>query len=181
MKIDKPFNTLTKNEYLLYIPEHKKYSDFNTLGLYRSLLENEKLSIEQKIEVRDIAHQNFFKTFEFLQLKDPRTYLEVSTLGQEMTVADERQAWEDIRTNQEKIIKEKKLNHRNFGQYSKHNCGYEDCPMNGIMIKEGSWMAEWHMRFDSDSNEYAKQEKSERRKKDRKNKHQIINENLELD
>lgn len=49
MRIDTPFNTLTKSEYLRYISNHKKHSDFNTLGLYRSLLETDKLTIEQKM------------------------------------------------------------------------------------------------------------------------------------
>lgn len=181
MQIDRQFNTLTKTEYLLYISEYKKYSDFNTLGLYRSLLENDLLTIEDKIEVRDFAHMKFLKAFEFFQLKDPGTYIKVSTLGQDLTVADEQQAWNNVKTNQEKWINEKKPGHRNFGVYSKHNCGYKDCPMNGVMIKEGSWMAECHMRFDSDSHQYPKQVKSERRKTDRKNEQRIIKRNMELD
>ena len=85
MKIGKPFNQFTKQEYLESIPNHKQYSDFNTLGLYRSLLENGILSLEEKLEIRDLAHSYFQKTFVFLQLKDPFTYLKMYHLGEELT------------------------------------------------------------------------------------------------
>lgn len=149
-KITKPFNQFTKQEYLETIPNHKQYSDFNTLGLYRSLLENENLSLEEKLEIRDLAHAHFQKTFDFLQLKDPFTYLRVYHLGEELTRQQEMAFWEIIRENQEKILKDKKINHRNFGIYSKHNCGYETCPYNGLMIKQGSFFAENSMCFASD-------------------------------
>jgi hypothetical protein len=142
MKIGTKFNRLTYQEYVQIIDRHEKYTDFNTLGLYRSIIENDKLSLSDKIAIRDLAHEKFSKTFEFLQLKDPYVYLQVSTLGRELTVADEQQLWQDIRHNQEKILKAKRIKHRNFGDYSKHNCGYENCPYNGIMIRQGSWLAE---------------------------------------
>jgi hypothetical protein len=50
MEIEQKFNQLTAKEYLFYIDNHKKYTNFNTLGLYRSLLENEKLTLAEKIE-----------------------------------------------------------------------------------------------------------------------------------
>lgn len=53
---------------------HKKYTDFNVLGLYRSISENDKLPLEDKIYIRDLANETFGKTFNFLQLKDPKTY-----------------------------------------------------------------------------------------------------------
>ncbi|VAW11216.1 hypothetical protein MNBD_BACTEROID03-2545, partial [hydrothermal vent metagenome] len=62
-----------------------------------------------------------------MQLKDPQTYFSVITLGKKLTVADERQIWNDIILNQEKILKEKRIKHRNFGDYSKHNCGDKNC------------------------------------------------------
>ena len=46
-------------------------------------------------------------------------------MGEDLTIADERQFWSEIRKSQEKILKDKKINHRNFGVYSKHICGYE--------------------------------------------------------
>ena len=53
MKIGRQFNTLTLKEYLFFIDNHKKYTDFNTLGLYRSITENKKLTMEDKIAVRE--------------------------------------------------------------------------------------------------------------------------------
>lgn len=108
MKIDRKFNTFTLKEYFFYIDNHKKYTDFNTLGLYRSLMENEKLSLEEKIEAREYAHKTFRKTFDFLQLKDPNVFAGVSTLGQELTVADKNQLWENIKKNQQKILTDKR-------------------------------------------------------------------------
>ena len=109
MKIGKRFNELSKSDYFHFIDNYKKYSDFNTLGMYRSICENEKLSLNDRIEIRDYANTVFEKTFEFYQLKDPKTYLDLSTLGYEMTVADERKVWDDIIINQEKILSKKKI------------------------------------------------------------------------
>ena len=165
MKIGKPFNTLHKKEYIFYIDNHKKYTDFNTLGLYRSICENNKINLSEKIQIRDYTNTLFGKTFNFYQLKDPDTYFQLTTLGKELTKADEAKVWDDIRTNQEKILKEKRIKHRNFGNYSKHNCGFPDCPYNGIMIKQGSWLSEGNMHFDSDKNRYCKKWKLEIAKK----------------
>jgi hypothetical protein len=174
MKIGKKFNQLSLSEYKHYIDNYKKYTDFNTLGLYRSIGENERLSLEDKIEIRDYANEVFGKTFNFYQLKDPGTYFELITLGKELTKADETQIWRDIKANQQKILREKRIKHRNFGDYSKHNCLYEDCPMNGIMVKQGSYLAESHLWFDSDKKKYSRKQKAERIKKERKSKSQII-------
>ena len=176
MKIDQPFNLLSLKEYLYYIDNHKKYTDFNTLGLYRSLTENENLSLEEKIAVRDYANKTFQKTFDFLQIKDPMTYFLVSTLGEEMTEADKHQFWQDIRKNQQAILNDKKIKHRNFGDYSKHNCGYEDCPFNGIMIKQGSILAECNMRFSGDKDKYVTKKKAKKVKSERKHVKKIISE-----
>ena len=174
MKIDKKFNQLSKEEYFYFIDNYKQYSDFNTLGLYRSICENENLELNDQIEIRDHANTVFEKTFNFYQLKDPKTYFDLTTLGLELTVADERQIWSDIRVNQEKILSDKKIKHRNFGEYSKHNCGHEDCPYNGLMIKQGSSFAEASMHFKSDKNTASSKMKSKRVKKQRKNMRQII-------
>tara|TARA_R110001632_G_scaffold140060_1_gene255966 strand:- start:70215 stop:70757 length:543 start_codon:yes stop_codon:yes gene_type:complete len=179
MKIGKRFNELSKSDYFHFIDNYKKYSDFNTLGMYRSICENEKLSLNDRIEIRDYANTVFGKTFEFYQLKDPKTYFDLSTLGYEMTVADERKVWDDIIINQEKILSKKKIKHRNFGEYSKHNCGYEDCKFNGLMIKQGSGLAESSIHFRSDKNADAAKLKSNRIKKERRNKNQIIKDNLD--
>ena len=179
MKIGKRFNELSKSDYFHFIDNYKKYSDFNTLGMYRSICENEKLSLNDRIEIRDYANTVFGKTFEFYQLKDPKTYFDLSTLGYEMTAADERKVWDDIIINQEKILSKKKIKHRNFGEYSKHNCGYDDCKFNGLMIKQGSGLAESSMHFRSDKNTDAAKLKSNRIKKERRNKNQIIKDNLD--
>jgi len=179
MKIGKKFNQLSKSEYLHYIDNHKKYTDFNTLGLYRSICENEKLELSDKTYIRDYANGFFEKTFNFYQLKDPRTYFDLITLGRELTRADERQIWDDIRKNQEKILSDKKIKHRNFGNYSKHNCGYSDCRYNGLMIKQGSWLTENHMSFKSDKSQSAAKDKSQRIKKERKDQYKIIRDELD--
>ena len=179
MVIGKKFNQLRKDEYFDLIDNYKKYLDFNTLGMYRSICENESLDLSDRIELRDYANVVFEKTFNFYQLKDPKTFFDLSTLGLEMTVADEKQVWNDIRINQEKILANKKIKHRNFGEYSKHNCGYEDCPYNGLMIKQGSYLAESGMHFNSDRNKVSNKKKSERMKKQRKNKHRIIREDFD--
>jgi hypothetical protein len=64
MEIGQKFNTLNIKEYFFYIDNYKKYTDFNTLGLYRSIVENEKLSLDDKKAVREYAHKIFRKTFE---------------------------------------------------------------------------------------------------------------------
>lgn len=174
MEIGEKFNSLTLKEYFHYIENHKKYVNFNTLGLYRSIIENEKLTLTNKIAVRDFANNFFQKTFDFLQIKDPFTYFKVITLGKFLTIGDEKQIWNQIRTNQEKILKDKKIKHRNFGVYSKHSCNYETCNLNGLMIEQGSLLTEHEMRFDSDKNKFSAQLKSERFKKDRKKEKQIV-------
>ena len=179
MKIGKRFNQLNKSDYFYYIDHYKKYTDFNTLGLYRSICENKKLTISDRVEIRDYANKTFGKTFEFYQLKDPVTYFDLQTLGQELTIADERKVWDDIRRNQEKILSKKKIKHRNFGEYSKHNCGYEDCRLNGLMIRQGSKFTESHMYFNSDKDKYLAKEKSLQIKKDRKNTQSIISDELD--
>jgi hypothetical protein len=162
MKIGVKFNQLTYTEYLQVIEYHQKYTDFNTLGLYRSIIENDKLDLDQKIAIRDLAHTKFFKTFEFLQIKDSYTYIQVSTIGETLTKADERQLWQDVRINQEQILNAKRIKHRNFGSYAKHDCGYNDCPYNGVMIRQGGFLSESTIRFDSDNHRWAKEWKARR-------------------
>ncbi len=162
MKIGVKFNQLTYAKYLQVIEYHQKYTDFNILGLYRSLLENDKLDLAQKIAIRDLAHDKFLKTFEFLQLKDPYTYIQVSTIGEILTKADERQLWQNVRSNQEKILKDKRIKHRNFGIYSKHDCGYDNCPYNGVMIHQDGFLTESTISFDSDNHRWARQLKARR-------------------
>jgi hypothetical protein len=179
MKLGRPFNKLTFSEYTTFIPMYEQFSDWNVLGLYRSIIEHEKLSLDEKIQVRDLSHTFFQKQFDFLQLKDPKTYIAINTIGQELTKADEHQLWENVKINQQKILTEKRIKHRNFGDYSKHNCGVETCTHLGLMIKQGSFLCEQQIRFDSDKNAWTAQLKSERLKKDRKNRKTIIDEAME--
>ena len=79
-----------------------------------------------------------------------------------MTKADERQLWQNVSINQEQILKDKKIKHRNFGNYSKHDCGYDDCPYNGVMIRQGGFLTESTIRFDSDNHRWAKELKARR-------------------
>lgn len=174
MKIGKRFNLLSVKEYLHYIENHKKYADFNALGLYRSILENEKLTLAEKILVRDFANKFFQKYFDFLQIKDPFTYIKLFILGESLTVADEKQLLNQIKVHQQKFLKNKRIKHRNFGIYSKHSCGYESCNYNGLMIEQNSFLTEHQMRFDSDKNRFSLKIKSERLKKVRKKERQKI-------
>lgn len=181
MEIGQKFNKLTLKEYFFYIDNYKKYKDFNTLGLYRSIVENKKLTLTDKLAVRAYAHKTFKKTFDFLQLKDPKTFVEVEYLGQELTKGDEERIWNEVKKNQQRILADKKIKHRNFGEYSRHSCGNENCIWNGIMIRQGSWLSEGTMHFVGDKNKYAQKVKSVKQKSDRKKEKQIIKRELEND
>jgi hypothetical protein len=63
--------------------------------------------------------------------------------------------------------------------FIKHNCGVETCRYFGLMVKQGSFLCEQQIRFDSDKNAWEAQLKSERLKRDRKNRKAIIDEGLE--
>ncbi|MFI2744653.1 hypothetical protein ACG2LH_18100 [Zhouia sp. PK063] len=168
MTIGKPFNQLKIGEYMLIMEQHTDYTDFNTLGLYRSLLENSYLSLEERLQIREKAHTYFQKTFEFLQLKDPQTYFEVLTLGERLTQGDVLNHWRMIRENQQRILQKKRIKHRNFGTYSKHDCGYDYCPYNGLMIRQGSILAETSICFKQDKHKDEKRNKSIRLAKEKR-------------
>lgn len=150
MKLNRRLNQLTEADYQHLLVNYQRYTDFNSLGLFRSLLENEKLNLDQRQRLRDAAVAVFPKFYEFLQLKDPHTYFRLTTLGQELTIADEQAAWDAIRRAQQRILTEKRIRHRNIGIYAKHNCGYDTCPLDGLMIRQGTRIYEDVMRFDSD-------------------------------
>ncbi|GAB3829487.1 hypothetical protein [Hymenobacter jeollabukensis] len=150
MKLNRRLNQLTEAEYRHLLANYRRYTDFNSLGLFRSLLENDKLEPTQRQRLRDAAIEAFPKFYEFLQLKDPHTYFRLRTLGQELTVADERTFWEQISQAQQRLLADKRLRHRNFGMYSKHSCGYDTCPLNGLMIRPGSPIMEDAVCFSTD-------------------------------
>ena len=179
MKIGRQFNTFTQGEYTHLLANYKKYTDFNHLGLFRSIVENDRLMPGQRTEVRDAAIRVFPKFFEFLQLKDPHTYFSLSTLNKALTVADEQQAWEDIRRNQQQLLAAKRINHRNIGTYAKHDCGYDTCKLNGLMLRQGSPLAERNLWFCSDKNRYQARLKSDKQKRDRKHQRSIVEQDME--
>jgi len=179
MTIGKKFNELNHEEYIFFIDNHKKYKDFNILGLYRSLVENDKLSLQDKLAVRNHAHSLFKKSFDFLQLKDPHTFVEVSSLGIDLTKADERRIWDEVIKNQQNILNDKRIRHRNFGTYSKHDCPYDDCIYKGLMVRPDSRLAWGSMHFASDKNRFQKKLKSNRRRADRKREQVLINEQID--
>jgi len=179
MKVGRQLNTLSYNEYLHLLKNYSRFTDFNSLGLFRSILESENLTLEQKLEVRDMAIHTFPKFFIFLQVKDPWTFRKLELLGQEFTVADEDRLREVIELNQQKILADKRIRHRNFGIYSKHSCGYDTCHLSNLMIKQGSWLAERHIYFQTDQHsKYSVFAKAERYKKERKMKRHLIQEDL---
>jgi hypothetical protein len=175
VQLKQKFNKLTYAEYICVIDDRKKISNFNTLGLFRSIVETNKLDIAQKIAVRDYANRFLHKSFDFLQLKDPETYFNLITLGENLTVADEKKIYTDIRHNQQKILKNKRIKHRNFGTHSKHDCGSEYCCCRGRMIKRGSILEESRIIFDSDRHHtWYTRLKVELAKKERKNMKQLV-------
>lgn len=86
-----------------------------------------------------------------------------------------------IKENQEKILADKRINHRNFGTYSKHNCGRENCPYNELMTQKGSFLEYHPMQMSLEGRRYSAQNKSDSRRKDRKRERAIINRLLTLD
>lgn len=178
MKINRQFNTFNLREYMDIIPNHKKYTDFNTLGLYRSIHETQKLSTKEKIAVRDFANTFFQKTYDFLQIKDPWTYVDLEMLGLNLTNQQEHLIWEKVRIYQQEYLKEKRIRHRNFGVFSKHCCGSEYCQYKGLMLKNGrhpSVLMESEITFKTDKSTRSLKAKSQQVVKDRKNEKKIIN------
>jgi hypothetical protein len=51
---------------------------------------------------------------------------------------------------------------------AQNNCGYDNCVWNGLMIRQGSWLTESNVHFQSDNNKYQQKLKSDRRKSERK-------------
>lgn len=174
MKIWKKFNTCTFQEYKDIFEYHKEYEDFNILWIYRSLLENQWLSVQEKIEVKELYNTEFWKTYHFLQVKDPITYFHLELFGKKYTKSDADQLYNNIQKNQQKILKDKKIKHRNFGTYSKHLCWIEGCPMDGMMIQYWWYWAEYNMQFEGDKHwvfhKSWKHVKSDNNKKERKAK-----------
>lgn len=175
MEINKKFNTFTLEEYIFYIDNRKKYTNFNELWLFRSVFENEKITIDEQIQLKEYIIKEMPKVYEFMQVRHPDLYEKIFFLGKNPTKGDEDALWKTIRLNQEKILKTKKIKHRNFWDYSKHNCGYDDCHLNWLMIQKWSWFCENNMHFISDQHSYRMKDKSYKLKQERKSEKNIVN------
>lgn len=164
MQIKKKFNTFTYNEYIQILKNYKKYTNFNTLGLYRSIIENKKLSIDEKIKIRKSCNEHFFKFFQFLQIKDVNTYVKLVLLGEDYTEADKQLLFDKAFLYKRVTLSKKKIKHDNIGTASKHMCGHDDCSYNGIMTPPSK---------NYRKNRYNKIAKSISYKKERKNKNYL--------
>lgn len=119
MKIGKPFRNMSIAEYRHYLAHHQKYSDFNPLGLYRSILENPALNSAKQQEVLALANRHFQKFYDFLVVKNLPTYARLSRLGQPpLSEAQERQYIEQLRKTADKRLAETDIRHWRVGVYS---------------------------------------------------------------
>ena len=107
-------------EYRHYIAHHQKYADFNPLGLYRSILENNKLSEAEKQAVLALAKHYFPKFYDFLLVKDFNTYVALSRLG--LPPLNPAQQWDynaQLRIQAEKILACKRIHNWRVGTQTK--------------------------------------------------------------
>ena len=120
MKLNRPFNTLTLAQYRQIIPQHARYADFNPLALYRSILENNKLSEAEKQAMLALAKHYFPKFYDFLLVKDFNTYAALSRLG--LPPLSPAQQWdysEQLRIQAEKILACKRIRNWRVGTQTK--------------------------------------------------------------
>jgi hypothetical protein len=97
-------------------------------------------------------------------------------LGADLSGREKRVFFGKVKENQQKILAEKRIRHRNFGTYSKHKCGYDTFHLNGLMIQtknQSSAGSECLITFKTDKNRYAAKEKSIRLRKKQKAFEQI--------
>ena len=137
MRIDQPFNELSAARIRTIILNYKQYKDFNRLGLFRGLIESAHLSSEERTGLQQLARRTFARYFDFLVIKDPDTWWQTEYPDWvETSFGDRLNRWREIRERQQVIIERKGLGHRNFGVFSKHDCGRADCPLDGVMVKK---------------------------------------------
>ena len=115
MKINKKFKQMSMAEYHHYIAHHQKYADFNPLGLYRSILENDKLDEAAQLEILAFANQYFQRFYNFLFIKDPVAYSKLATLGQGLSETQQRQHLSHVWDRREKWCAEKGIRHQRIG------------------------------------------------------------------
>ena len=111
MKVNKKFKQMSMAEYRHYIAHHQKYADFNPLGLYRSILENDKLDEAAQLEILAFANQYFQRFYDFLFIKDPVAYSRLATLGQDLSETQQRQHLSRVWDRREQWCAEKAIRH----------------------------------------------------------------------
>ena len=119
MKLNARFNTFTLPRYREAIANHKRYTDFNPLALFRSILENGKLGEAEQLEVLALAKAAFPRFYRHLLLKDLCTYAAISRLGQEPL--GEAKMWQyinNLRCEQEKEFAKRKIRNSRVGAYT---------------------------------------------------------------
>lgn len=139
MKLNARFNTFTLPRYREAIANHKRYTDFNPLALFRSILENGKLGEAEQLEVLALAKAAFPRFYRHLLLKDLRTYAALSRLGQEpLGDAQMRQYINKLRCEQEKEFAKRKIRNARVGAYTVSEwitCGEDGGRGNGQRMK----------------------------------------------
>jgi len=178
MKIGRPFHQLSVGTLRRLIPAYRKYTDFNRLGFFRGLLESQKLSLDEQQELLALGKSTFARYYDFLVVKDPYTWDKLENLGITRTRQAENADWLKIREKQFEILRRKRFGHRNFGINSRHDCGYEHCKLNNFMTKpkyQSRYGSEiW---FKQDSRKYSKKEKHLARKKEKRQRAWLAEDN----
>lgn len=146
MKLSKKFNTLSVSEYRDVIKHHKRYTNFNPLGLYRSLIENPKLDTDAQLDILALANEHFGKFYEFLLVKDINLYAKLSRLGKmPLTITQEWQYREQLRQKAQMLLKQKQIRRWRVGIYttSERWAGIDeatgDIKVATIMTKESTY------------------------------------------
>jgi hypothetical protein len=169
MKIGRPINQLSAGALRRLIPLYRKYTDFNRLGLFRGIIESQKLELKEKLELRDLGKATFTKYYDFLVVKDPHTWAKLENLGVTRTRQDEVDDWRKIQKKQQEILSRKRFGHRNFGVNSRHDCGYEHCKLNNAMTRaKGPNRYGSEIWFKQDTNKQSKKEQNLVRQKEKR-------------
>ena len=169
MKIGHPINQLTAAAIRSLVPRYRRYTDFNRLGLFRGILESQKLNLKEKLELRDLGKATFSKYYDFLVVKDPHTWGKLENLGVTRTRQEEVDDWRKIQEKQQEILSRKRFGHRNFGVNSRHDCGHDDCRFNNYMTRpKHPYSYGSEIWFKQDANKYNKKEQRLARNKEKR-------------
>ncbi len=74
------FNELSFKQFIEVIEQHKKYKDFNKLGILFALNESKKLTVEEVISIRDLFKEKFFKYYQHRAFTHSRLILSLEQL-----------------------------------------------------------------------------------------------------